>query len=265
MKLLMINGSPKRNSTTFQIVKKVVEEMKAIDPLIESVELHLCDTDLAMCKGCYQCLSLGENRCPLKDDRELLEQKLNEADAVIFSSPVYVANVSALFKNFVDRFAYFCHRPRFHGKKAMVVCSAGSDGSGFVNILLTIAVETWGFDVVQKLGANVDPNLGDEERKGQWLRIEKKAKKSALAFYKEVRKTKKPVAKLTKLYTFQLQKKDFYYADQQRADYKYWKDKGWLDPKKAYYIDTTVNPVKLLIAKALANISRKNSGRKISV
>lgn len=152
MKLLLINGSPKRNSTTFQIVKKVVEEMKAIDSLIESEEIYLCDADLAMCKGCYQCLSLGENRCPLKDDRELLEQKLTEADAVIFSSPVYVANVSALFKNFVDRFAYLCHRPRFHGKKAMVVCSAGSDGAGIVNILLTIAVETWGFDVVQKLG-----------------------------------------------------------------------------------------------------------------
>lgn len=231
--------------------------MKRIDPLIDSEELPLCEANLAMCKGCYQCLSLGENRCPLKDDREQLEQKLMEADAVIFSSPVYVANVSALFKNFVDRFAYCCHRPRFHGKKAMTVCSAGSDGSGIVNILLTIAVETWGFDVVQKLGANVDPNLGEEERKRQWQDIEKKVKKAANAFYKKIRTEKKPVAKLSKLYAFQLQRKDFRYADPERADYKYWMEKGWLDPRKAYYIDAVINPVKLMTARALANLSRK--------
>lgn len=76
-----------------------------------------------------------------------------EADGVIFATPVYVYNVTWLWKTFLDRFAYICHRPRFHGKHAMVIVSTGAVGLSFVTKLLSFEIGTWGFSVAQKLGA----------------------------------------------------------------------------------------------------------------
>ena len=129
--------------------------MKQLNPHTEFDWVFLSKEKLELCKGCYRCLELGEDHCSIKDSRALIEQKMHGADGIIFTSPVYVANVSPLFKNFVDRFAYVCHRPRFHNKKAMVVCTTGSVAAGIVNILMTIMLETWGFTVVHKVGARL--------------------------------------------------------------------------------------------------------------
>jgi multimeric flavodoxin WrbA len=66
-------------------------------------------------------MARGEDKCPLQDDRAMMEQELLAANGVILSSPVHVANVSGLMKNFMDRFAYTNHRPRFHRQKVLTV------------------------------------------------------------------------------------------------------------------------------------------------
>ncbi len=45
-------------------------------------------------------------RCPLMDDRERIEKQILASDGVIFASPVFAMNVTALMKKFLDRFAY---------------------------------------------------------------------------------------------------------------------------------------------------------------
>ena len=35
------------------------------------------------------CLNKGEELCPLKDDRDLLIDKMNNSDGIIFASPNY--------------------------------------------------------------------------------------------------------------------------------------------------------------------------------
>lgn len=61
--------------------------------------------------------------------------------------PVYVLNMSGLLKNFTDRFAYVCHIPRFHGKKAWIVCSTGSLGAKLVCKLSSMASISWAFEI----------------------------------------------------------------------------------------------------------------------
>jgi multimeric flavodoxin WrbA len=46
---------------------------------------------------------------------------MHAADGVIFATPVYVMNVSALMKTFIDHFSYIYHRPRFFDKKALLL------------------------------------------------------------------------------------------------------------------------------------------------
>ena len=108
MKLLAICGSPrKRNS--YKALKEIGDEFPQLDYEI----LHLNDLNFKLCKGCYGCVVNGEERCPLKDERDLVLEKMMEADGVIFASPVYSHMVSALMKNFFDRFGYLAHRPQF--------------------------------------------------------------------------------------------------------------------------------------------------------
>jgi multimeric flavodoxin WrbA len=95
---------------------------------VEFDYLFLMDADLQPCRGCFACLSKGEQFCPLLDDRESIVQRMLDSDGVILVSPVYVLNVTALMKNFIDRLAYICHRPLFFRQHAMVLSTTGGVG-----------------------------------------------------------------------------------------------------------------------------------------
>lgn len=257
MKILVIHGSPRPHGNTYRVVSHIENAMKATDSEIEFEWVYLSRIHLEPCKGCYRCLELGEGHCPIKDDREQLEAKMHAADGVIFSSPVYVANVSALFKNFVDRFAYICHRPRFHHKKALVVTSTGSVAAGIVGIIMTFMLETWGFEVVHKMGAIVSPGVSEEDQQRQWAKIQEDAKKAANIMHTRLKQREKLKAPLKKLYAFKLQQVGFGSAAKDKADYQYWHDMGWLDSKAKYYVPAAINPIKLGIARILAQHEMK--------
>lgn len=257
MKILVIHGSPRARGNTFKVISEIEKEMKQLDPatVFEWVFLH--QEKLELCRGCYLCLEFGEDRCPINDSRGAIEAQMKAADGVIFASPVYVANVSALFKNFVDRFAYISHRPRFHNKKAMVLCTTGSVAAGIVNIIMTFMLETWGFTVVQKVGAIVSPGVSEGDQIKQWEKIRGDAKKAAKRMLDALNDHALPQATFKKLYAFKLQQVGFGSAAKDKADYRYWRDNGWLDPRQVYYIPAKINPIKLFFARVLASFEMK--------
>jgi multimeric flavodoxin WrbA len=55
----------------------------------------------------------GEEFCPLKDDRDVMIEKMTASDGVVFATPNYSFQVSALMKIFLDRLGFVFHRPRF--------------------------------------------------------------------------------------------------------------------------------------------------------
>lgn len=65
---------------------------------LEFEHLMLKDMNLSQCFVCFVCFQKGEKYCPCKDDTSLIEQKVHDADGVIFVTPVYGMNVSALMK-----------------------------------------------------------------------------------------------------------------------------------------------------------------------
>jgi multimeric flavodoxin WrbA len=156
MKILTIIGSPRKKGNSYQAAKKLEEEMKKKGNY-EFEYLFLRDTNLESCRGCFNCVSRGIEFCPLKDDREMIQNKMEEADGLVLVSPVYVMNVTALMKNFIDRLAYLCHRPAYHGKKALVLSTTGGIGvKETLNYMETI-VESWGYKVHGKCGLITAP------------------------------------------------------------------------------------------------------------
>src|SRR5512136_704254 len=147
-------GSPKGKGSGYRIVKMIEDRMKAMGD-IEFAYLFLKDANLKRCTGCYTCMAKGEDRCPLEDDRASIEQMLLAADGIILSSPMHVLNVSWLKKNFVDRFAYANHRPRFHRQKILTVVNMGGDSPKAALAFLRNALG--GSQVVCELGIATPP------------------------------------------------------------------------------------------------------------
>ncbi len=83
---------------------------------VETEIVRLSDYRFEPCRGCKVCFSRGEEFCPLKDDRDVLVDKIKVSDGVVFASPKYSFQVSAFMKLFLDRLGYAFHRPQFHGK-----------------------------------------------------------------------------------------------------------------------------------------------------
>jgi len=101
MKLLSINGSPRKGNTS-----NALYQIRDALPGIDFEILHLKDLDFQQCKGCYACVLKGKSKCMLKEDRNMILGKIAEADGLILASPVYSHMVSAMIKNFFERFGY---------------------------------------------------------------------------------------------------------------------------------------------------------------
>jgi multimeric flavodoxin WrbA len=250
--MLAIIGSPRTNGNTYKTIKLIEQRLIEKDNTVEFEYVQLSKTDMRTCKGCFACVEKGEENCPLKDDRKNLEIKMRKADAVIFASPVYTYNVSWIMKNFLDRFAYRCHRPDFHGKKAMVVVSTGAVGLGVVGCILSFIIGTMGFITCAKVGLTYAPLHEIDNIKS--LKEMKKLNKQVDLFYSKINDTEVIKPSFIKLLTFRMQQKAFLKAPQNSADFQFWNAKGWLNKTENYYYKVHVGKVKNSIALLISRI-----------
>jgi multimeric flavodoxin WrbA len=247
-KVLAIMGSPRKLGNTYKITKLVEEQMKILGD-IEFEYIFLKDLDLGICRGCRLCMDKGEEFCPLKDDRKMVEQKILEADGVIFASPTYLANVSGLMKNFLDRLAYVSHRPHFF-KNAMVLTTSGGGGMAFMLLSFSIPLGTWGFRVAHKFGVvmHESPDWGTlKERESLEQEKTKKVNKVAKKFYSSLSTdTLKP--SVFKMAQFLYVKQAYLKSSPDSVDYHYWKSHGWFEKDAYYFYDPKTNIFKKWIA-----------------
>lgn len=238
MNILAVIGSPKGKGAGYKIVKKIEDRMKAMGP-VEFEYLFLKDADIRPCTGCYTCMAKGEDKCPLKDERAALEQKLLAMDGVILSTPMNVFNISYLMANFVSRFAYANHRPRFHRLKVLTVVNSGGDSPKTALSLLRWALG--GSRLVHELGI-VTPPWPQTER----VVAKKEAAIDAAAekFYTACQDTSLPEPTLGGLFLFYLRQRMFLECREYLpADHAFYNG-------KTYYYDTKIPPIKAAAAKA---------------
>ncbi len=102
MKILVLNGSPKREkSDTLCITRAFLEGINEVGKNeIETV--NVIDRRIEYCRGCFSCMKNGGD-CVHRDDmRELLE-KILSSDLLIFSFPLYCYGMPASLKALLDR------------------------------------------------------------------------------------------------------------------------------------------------------------------
>lgn len=132
MKIVIINGSPRKNGATAKILKRMQEKLEEKKGVSISY-YHLEEYSFLECCGCLTCYSRGI--CRLKDDMESINQRVAESDALIIGSPVYVSNVPCTLKKYIDR-GHFVLEQSLHGKYTFAVATYEIGGSSDVISIL---------------------------------------------------------------------------------------------------------------------------------
>ncbi|MFH0925449.1 MAG: flavodoxin family protein [bacterium] len=102
MKILGINGSPRKDGNTSKMIMKVFEVLNAEG--IQTEFIQLGGENIKGCIACYKCKENKDKRCAVKNDifNEIFE-KMVETDGFILGSPTYFADVTSELKALIDR------------------------------------------------------------------------------------------------------------------------------------------------------------------
>ena len=102
MKVVLFNGSPRKNGNTNECLKIVMQELKKED--IECDYVWIGAKRLQGCTACNQCIENDDQRCVLPgDDMNEYIQKMLKADGIIIGSPTYYSNMSTSIKALIER------------------------------------------------------------------------------------------------------------------------------------------------------------------
>ncbi len=98
-KILAIVGSPRKFGNTDILVDKVLEGLDKNE--FESEKIYLSDLQFKGCIGCESCAKT--DKCIIKDDMQIVYEKIKNCSGIVLGSPTYFYNVSWLTKMFIDR------------------------------------------------------------------------------------------------------------------------------------------------------------------
>lgn len=222
MKIVVINGSPRKNGATAKILKRMQERLEnKTDVSISYYNLE--EYSLLNCSGCLSCYSRGI--CHLKDDLENINTKVAESDALIIGSPVYVSNVPGVLKKYIDR-GHFVLEQALFGKYTFAVTTYEIGGSNDVITILNKLFRISGGISLGNLQVKLPFNSNPFDLSGLDARVDKATEK----IYKAITngKTKKWFDKLFNRIAIQKVIKPYVIKKpkQYKAVIKRWQDLG---------------------------------------
>lgn len=105
-KIVAFDGSTRNKSNTSVLLENFIQGAKKNRAGIEVIKLT--DVNIEYCKGCLRCNLI--KRCSISnDDWPEISKKIDEADILVFASPVYFHYFTAPVKKLIDRFRSFVH------------------------------------------------------------------------------------------------------------------------------------------------------------
>lgn len=129
MKVLLINGSPKKNGNTYVALSEVASALT--ENGVETEIVSIGTKAVQGCIACNKCVELG--RCVFKDELyNTVRTKLENADGVIVGSPTYYAGPNGSLCALLDRLFYSCGPLlRYKPAASVAVCRRGGASATF--------------------------------------------------------------------------------------------------------------------------------------
>jgi len=119
--VLIISASFRPDSNSHALCEEVAKGVTAAGNKAEVIRLK--DKTIGFCTGCYACQKLG--RCVIKDDANAIVEKICQADAVVFGTPVYYFSIAGQLKALFDRCV--AKWPEPNGKPYYLVATMAED------------------------------------------------------------------------------------------------------------------------------------------
>ena len=128
MKVILINGSPRKQGCTFTALTEVANALQKNG--IETEIFHIGTKPISGCLACTKCYKTG--KCVIDDIVNEFAEKYHDADGLILGSPVYYAAANGTLTAFMDRL-FYAHKNLFKGKPgaAIVSCRRGGATAAF--------------------------------------------------------------------------------------------------------------------------------------
>ncbi len=180
MKVLVISGSRNPEGQTARAANALRQGVEHAGGEVTDL-IFLPTLGLERCRQCDNngwgtCRS--EGKCAINDDLPMLLDKMRQADAVAFATPVYFGDLSESLRGLLER----VRRVAFNetgkiglaGKPVIGLCVAGGRGLGAPSAALALErmLLTCGFDVRDMVTArkqNLEMKLAVLETTGRWL------------------------------------------------------------------------------------------------
>ena len=107
-KALFINGSPRKNGNTAQLLMRAMEGASEAGAEVELINLYDRSLNYRGCMSCFACKVKGGKKgvCSFKDDLQPILQKAVEADVLVCGSPNYCGYPSAALRAFMERMEF---------------------------------------------------------------------------------------------------------------------------------------------------------------
>ena len=134
MKVLLINGSPRKEGNTAAALAEVANQLAKEG--IGSERVWIGNKPVRGCSACNQCASEGLGRCVFDDDVcNRISEKFADANALIVGSPVYYGQPNGALLSIIQR-AFYSNGASISGKPAasIAVCRRGGATAAFESL-----------------------------------------------------------------------------------------------------------------------------------
>ena len=99
-KLVVITGSPRKGGNSFAMTEAFIKAAEAKGHTVTRFDAAMMK--ISGCRACETCYSTGK-ACTFDDDFNTIAPAILEADAIVFTMPVYWYSIPAQIKGVIDR------------------------------------------------------------------------------------------------------------------------------------------------------------------
>ena len=127
-KIVVITGSPRKNGNSFAMTDAFIDAVKKNGHTV--TRFDAAAKKVEGCRACDTCFTKGK-ACSFDDDFNEIAPFIEEADAIIFTMPLYWYSFPAQIKAVIDKLYSFCvAEKKIAGKDcAALVCCEEDDAS----------------------------------------------------------------------------------------------------------------------------------------
>lgn len=128
MKVLIINGSPRKDGNTCLAIAEAEKVLK--ENGIDTEVVQIGEKNIRGCVACGYCFSNA--RCVFNDAVNEVAEKFEKADGLFVATPVYYASANGTVVSFLDRLFYSTHFDKTMKVGASIaVCRRGGASATF--------------------------------------------------------------------------------------------------------------------------------------